>query len=251
MTLSKLHTNTTTAKGAINALHNLSTKIKVDINWIEAHVDHKGNELADTAAKAGTDMGDSENIGISMNNIKKQIRATTKKAWINRWKDRTKTNWCKQTKDMFDMLKPKHSKEIRKLSRHDISKVVQFCTGHAHLRKHNQKMNSNLPKTCRLCNQGEETPLHLLTNCEPIWETRRNIFGQPFLDKTRPLAGMDISQLVKFLNWDKISNLFETETQELPHQQEEDSHNDGLQLSEIDETLSSCSDNYMEDSSQE
>ena len=146
------------------------------------------------------------------------------------------------------MLKPKFSKDIRKLNRHDISKVIQFCSGHPHLRKHNHNMNKNLPMTCRLCNQGEETPHHLLTDCEPIWAKRQEIFGQAFIDKKRPLAGMDMDQLAKFLRWEKINNLFKTETQEEDIEEQQDESIDlSLQLSDIEESLSSCSD---EDSNQ-
>ena len=79
---------------------------------------------------------------------------------------------------------------------------------------------------------------------------RRDIFGQPFLDKSRPLIYITIQQLMEFLNWNKISDLSETETtkdtQDLSIRHKENS----LQLSDINETLDSCSDT-MEIISQE
>ena len=134
------------------------------------------------------------------------------------------------------------------MNRYDISNIVQFCTGHAHLRKHNNKINKNLDKTCRLCNQADETPLHLLTDCKPKWAKRQEIFGQAFINKKQPLAGMDMDQLAKFLRWEKINNLFKTETQEEDIEEQQDESIDlSLQLSDIEESLSSCSD---EDSNQ-
>ena len=59
---------------------------------------------------------------------------------------------------------------------------------------------------------------------------------------------MDMDQLAKFLRWEKINNLFKTETQEEDIEEQQDELIDlSLQLSDIEESLSSCSD---EDSNQ-
>ena len=99
------------------------------------------------------------------------------------------------------------SKEIIQQDRQKISLLTQFITGHAHLNRHNWIINGENAKSCRLCENGEESPIHLLADCEPLWRQRQEIFGSAFLDPNRPI--WEVKQLVKFLEIDKVKRLFQ------------------------------------------
>ena len=68
-----------------------------------------------------------------------------------------------------------------------MSRLVQYITGHAFLRRHNKIVEHGTKdhldvKDCRLCGIEEETPHHLITKCEVLAMHRYSLFGQQELD---------------------------------------------------------------------
>ena len=105
------------------------------------------------------------------------------------------------------------SKEIVQQDRQMISLLTQFITGHAHLNRHNWIISKDNTKLCRLCNNCEESPIHILTDCEPLWRQRQEIFGSTFLDPNRPI--WEVKQLIQFLKLEKVKTLFEENGQDI------------------------------------
>ena len=71
---------------------------------------------------------------------------------------------------------------ILRLSRGYLTIMIRAITGHNFLGKHQNRINPYISKVCRFCEQEEETFYHLLTQCEPLQQTRTDIF----LDKPHP-----------------------------------------------------------------
>ena len=186
----------------IQALNSLGKDYTVSLHWIKAHVNHKGNEIEDRAAKTGSMIQTSAEIPVSMAHIKQQIREELYRKWNLRWQTGLD---CRQTFQFFPCVDESKSKAICKMSRHDFGIMVRYLTGHAHLRRHNKIANTaqeiycDLPEmeyrlkdpddnftgdfdrsiTCRICKlRGrEETPLHLAKECLGAWDQRRHLLG--------------------------------------------------------------------------
>ena len=58
---------------------------EVVINWIKAHVNHKGKEIADQATKAGSKLTQIDEIPVSYAFIKDSIKQDMYSEWDRRW----------------------------------------------------------------------------------------------------------------------------------------------------------------------
>ena len=184
------------------ALNRLGEHYTVCVNWIKAHVDHKGNEMADIIAKAGCSLNPEQITPLSSAHVKTLVKEELYKAWDRRWQTQLD---CRQTFQFFPCVDQRKSKVICKMGRSDLGIMIRYLTGHAHLRRHNMiantqqeiyvdrpRMRYNLQDPddnhtgtfddrimCRLCQLPgrEETPYHLARECLRIWGTRREILG--------------------------------------------------------------------------
>ncbi len=125
----------------------------------------------------------------------------------------------RQTRHWLPVPNKIKSYEIIKLDRDMLGKCMQFITGHARMNRHQNLVDSvagdgdreiTLP-TCRLCGNGEETPLHLVTECdETIWDARRIIGGQGiYPDPRDPRIAIKwgVEKLVQFLTLPELQPL--------------------------------------------
>ena len=80
------------------------------------------------------------------------------------------------------------SKQIMKLSRHDMSIAVQYLSGHKFLLHHENKMVSGddrkrfLNLRCWLCNGEEETTERMIFHCDALAVKRYDCLGKYFQD---------------------------------------------------------------------
>ena len=58
---------------------------------------------------------------------------------------------------------------------------------------------------CRLCELEEETPTHIITQCEVLWPTRAEAFQLNFLSPTEPY--WSVGGLVRFLDSATVKEL--------------------------------------------
>jgi ribonuclease HI len=186
---SALHTlnSTSTASKLINdciiALDKLSSKTKVTINWIKAHVGHEGNERADILAKEGTtkiNYNAEPIIPVPRSWIKGKINAYITKEWISRWKG---TNEARQTKIFFPEPNAKNSKKLLRYDRTTCAKLFRWISGHSFHRYHNHITNPNkYPNPlCRACNTEREETSHLFAYCNGLTPIRIRICGAAIL----------------------------------------------------------------------
>ena len=89
------------------------------------------------------------------------------------------------------------SKELMALDKKSVRKIVSFLTGFGPFKKHLKKFNPSADESdeCRVCLEGgsEETPYHLLFDCEAVQWDRELIFGQkwPTFDDRQALASQE------------------------------------------------------------
>ena len=223
MALDRVETESQLVLGTKSAINRLGEKLKVELGWIKAHVNHKGNEMADKLAKTGTSLAPQDTLGPSRAVINSQITNYMYTIWNERWKT---TPGHRQSKYfMPDVFQRGRAKLARNLSRQDTGILVRNITGHAFLRRHNSiiqngytttpsteiddefmnHISGNEPQTicpgpwdevdldspsyetaCRKCrsHNSVETPYHLATGCEATWRERLTHFGTYALGDT-------------------------------------------------------------------
>jgi len=59
--------------------------------------------------------------------------------------------------------------------------LIGLLTGHADLNRHLTLMQIRTDTVCPLCQEDEETVLHLLGECSALVVKRANILGSPYL----------------------------------------------------------------------
>ena len=210
--LDRIDTDSRLVKETKEALNTLSKDIDTELCWIKAHVNYKGNEMADNLAKTGTKLTNKATVGPSRTHINSQITNTLYREWNERWQH---TKGMRQTKLFLpNVFQRGRAKKTRDLNRYDLGVLIRNITGHAFLRRHNyiignsdthvdledsidddylrhinscttQPQLSNLlevditkpeyVRVCRKCRDPNslETPYHLFTECPAVWEYRR------------------------------------------------------------------------------
>ena len=103
---------------------------------------------------------------------------------------------------------------LLKNTRELLGRLVRFLTGHAFLRRQNAVVFHGISPppgdiSCRLCEdtEMEETPHHLITQCEKLCQWRADILGNYILDD---FPSWDPHNLAKFISHKEII-LLETE----------------------------------------
>jgi len=147
------------------ALKKLDATYAWSLGWVKGHAGNQGNEEADTLAKAGTKLGvigPPPFIPIPYNYVKNSIKKLTLQNWTSYWLNRPD---CRQTKLWFPKPDLKKSKLIMSKSRTEVGLIIRWITGHCYLARHQSLIFPEINPICSLCEQEDETPWHLLTEC--------------------------------------------------------------------------------------
>ena len=114
-----------------------------------------------------------------------------------------------KTKPFFSAPNKQKSYELMKLNRNKLSQHVQFITGHAHMRRHDHIVNRDGSKVCSLCDQGEETPIHLIHECDALHVKSVEFFGMPMYEvrTNKPVLVWNTRNLYGFINLPQIQRL--------------------------------------------
>ena len=178
--LSNWKVNSITVEKCIKNLNQLSQLTEVELKWVKAHVNIRGNEIADTQAKLGTkNRANKIDCPAPISWAKQLIKQGSYKDWTHKW---YYSKTARQTKIWFPSLNKKYSKSLMLLNRTDLGLAVEMLTGHNRLNRHESIVDKNVSPTCRLCEEEEETAYHIIGECPRLLHRRWEAFGQPFLD---------------------------------------------------------------------
>jgi ribonuclease HI len=190
LALDAQYVQSTTVISCVALLNRLSSLSSVTIHWIKAHVDHRGNELADRAAKRGTraNLDPDPSIEVCSLPIAKAIidriiQDDTYDRWQYEWE--TSPHY-RQTKIFFPGIAVGASRSLIKLHRDALSRVIRWTTGHCFLRYHSTLVRTGSrtddANKCRKCRLSPETASHILLECDAFALTRLQAFGSTEMD---------------------------------------------------------------------
>ena len=184
----------------------------VQLQWIKAHVGFLGNENADAAAKAGSQSSrycTDNNIKTSRTEIKNILRDRRNQEWKHLWDSVTD---CRQSKLFMEQPNKKIWQDIKDMRQKGVSSIVRFLTGHTFMNRHNDIIKygkdaaADSPEAnCRLCEEGEETPEHLITDCPCLYGLRSSTLYSWQLDRPPPWSTL----VARFIHSDQIRQLEE------------------------------------------
>ena len=119
--LSNIDTTSNLFKITIEVLNALGSDYKITIQWIKAHVNNKGNEMADQVAKTGSRIEPTVNTECGKSHVKKIINDHMYQEWDRRWQ--TLLN-CRQAFFFYKFIDRSKSKKIMKLNRYELGLLI-------------------------------------------------------------------------------------------------------------------------------
>jgi len=182
-----------------SALCELSSQNEVKLLWVPGHKGIEGNERADQLAKEGATSkfeGPEPVLGLAKSTANAAIRQ-----WLSQ-EQGSRFQYCekyKETKVFLLSVQPEIWKRIIMWSRKNVKKCIAFITGHCTLKGHLTRMGIEDNSQCPRCQEGPETPCHLVTECEALSAVRQNLFGRHKLKAEQILEQVTLSALLKFI----------------------------------------------------
>ena len=185
-------------------LNRLGRKNYVVLRWIRGHQKRWNyNHQADLVAREGaapTCQRNGPHLLLSKRAAFAGIENVTLQTWTNRWINGPD---ARQTKFFFQGPSKSKAEKILWHSREIVSRSIRFLTGHAFMRRQNAVVFHGISPppgdiSCRLCEDFtmDETPHHLITECEALIFWRMSIFGTDFLEE---YPRWHVGELIKFL----------------------------------------------------
>ena len=126
-----------------------------------------------------------------INNI---IETKTMESWGTKWE---KLQQCRQTKNFYPTPSVKLHKLVNKLSRSELSLLIQIITGQNSLNYTTSKILPNYTDQCRFCEEEEETFIHLINECPVFHELRQELLFGATIQNTCDWKPKQVLQFAK------------------------------------------------------
>ena len=143
------------------------------LNWTRAHIGTEGNELADTAAKAGSEMTSPLVVGFPKAHLTEQVEKYFYNLWEKEFQNYDGARMGKLFYKRPDKIKAKY---VCKLSRARLARFIRIISGHNSLFYFRSKVDPDIRPTCRFCLENIETFDHLINDCPRFNTYRREFF---------------------------------------------------------------------------
>ena len=149
--------------------------------WTPGHCGILGNEVADGLSRQASAIkytGPEPVLGVTSLTVRNELQHWACREQWKQWREATK---FRQAKQFLRQANLSYTKYALRLCRTDLRILIGLLTGHADLNRHLTLMQIRTDTVCPLCQEDEETVLHLLGECSALVIKRANILGSPYL----------------------------------------------------------------------
>jgi ribonuclease HI len=170
---------------------------RVSVMWVPGHCDIHGNEVADSLAKAGSQLsliGPKPAIPLTFLEVKKAIRNyglyDLKRIWLA-------TPSCRKAKNFIKEPNINQTKYALSLKKNQLRVLVAILTGHGRFKDHFHRLGLVQDDICEDCLEESDNCIHFVCDCPAFDNVRTQIFNTRSIDVGQ-LSSQPWSKLVQF-----------------------------------------------------
>jgi Reverse transcriptase (RNA-dependent DNA polymerase)/Endonuclease-reverse transcriptase len=172
---------------ALDTLARASTT-SVVLSWSKPNLKHEGIVKAISLAKHATTLDPEEEepvTPIPKSFVKTYINSVIDRRWNVRW---TSASTARQSRTLWPSIDKERSQLLLRSDRIEYGLLIRLFTGHNNMNYHRNLTKETDDDTCRLCQEEEESSVHVLLHCIDIAQIRHKYTGYSTLGEPGQLA---------------------------------------------------------------